>query len=248
MFPFAPLYVPVGGNVPVTPSTAPGGAFWYDSSNTLLDVTNTFVTTLIDRLGIVGNAVSPSPGQNGAIHFGDPDYGGAPSITWSSITDTQYDSPVFAVGVYTVYQVFLMGTPLGSFPYAYSFSAGDYCYDGIGYSIFTPPRPGSGGLFDAKDATTHWLESATPIVLTRRFDGTAAGDRAWINGVEVSLSTSVGDDAGTSQFNTWFTVLNYFAGGAAVDGSWVTTAFYTEPHSDSVRAQLEAYFTAAYSL
>jgi len=249
MYPFAPLLVPFGSGAPFTPSDAPGGAFWYDSENTTLDITNTYVDSLIDRFAVAGAGLPASDPQRGVVVFGDPAYNGNPSVTWSNADDTQYNSPIIlGVGPYTIYQVFMMSSAT---TYALALSWGDYIYNSVGFSLYTAQH-GDGTGYLGQDASSGWLTSAVPILMTRRFNGTFATSTVQINGVDVPLTDGggTGEPGLTPPVSTWVTLLNYWSGGVgqAADGSWATTAFYTEAHSDSVRTKVNAYFMNKYAI
>lgn len=248
MFPFGSLLVPdyEGGGGAFTPFDVPGLIAWYNSENTTLSGSD--ATSFIDVTAITGAALPQSGPQAPSVNFGDPDFGGTPSFNWSNAAGTAMDTPVFPIGTYTVFQVCLV---TDSPTYLYSFSAGDYTYGGTGYSIYTAPRPGSGGNFQALDAAagSGWAVSAAPQVFTRRMDGTAFGDELYINGVAQTLNLAVSDDVGTSTFNTWLTILGYYTGGiASVTGKWAATLIYDNAVSNPDRAAVETYLGAYYSL
>lgn len=251
MFPFGSLLVPdyEGGGGAFTPFDVPGLIAWYNSENTTLSGSD--ATSFIDITAVTGDALPRSGPQAPSVNFGDPDFGGTPSFNWSNALGTAMDTPVFSIGTYTIFHVCLV---TDSPTYLYAFSAGDYTYGGTGFSIFTPPRPGSGGLFDAGDvaAGAGWAISAAPQVFTRRFDGTAVGDELYINSAAQIVNLSVTDDAGTSTYNTWLSILSYWTGGAgataSATGKWAATLVYDNAVSDPNRFAVEQFLTTYYSL
>lgn len=248
MFPFGSLIVPdyEGGGGGFTPFDVPGLIAYYNSENATLAGSD--ATSFIDISGVTGAALPQSGPQAPTVNFGDPAFNGTPSFNWDNALNTAMDTPVFTIGPYTIFQVCLI---TNSPTYLYSFSAGDYTYGGTGYSIFTPPRPGSGGLYDAGDvaAGAGWPISVTPQIFTRRFDGTAVGDELWINSAAQIVNLSVTDNAGTSTFNTWLTMMAYWSGGiAACTGKWGATLIYDNAVSDPDRYAIEQYLIAYYDL
>jgi hypothetical protein len=249
MFPFGSMLVPdyEGGGGSFTPFDVPGLIAWYNSENCTLSGSD--ATSFIDISAVIGDAFpQPLPGQAPTVNFGDPAFNGAPSFNWSNVAGTAVDTPIFTVGTYTIFQVCLI---TDSPTYLFAFSAGDYTYGGTGYSIYTPPRPGSGGLYDAGDvaAGAGWAVSAAPQVFTRRFDGTALGDTLRINGVDKPITLAVSDDAGLSTFSTWVSIMSYWTGGvASATGKWGATLIYDNAVSNGDRDNVEAFLTAYYAL
>lgn len=234
-----------GGGSAFTPFDEPGMLAWWNSENTSLDGGNNVISCL-DLSGNGTTLIAGSAPQRPAVTFGDPQYGSHASCAWSNAANTYLESSAISISQYTMVQV--CKPTASATTYLASFSAGDYVYNGVGFSMFSNVRTGGGGTSSWNaQAGNGWDLGASPKTFLRRMNGTHAGDTIRVNGVLVPMNGAGAGDPGTGPFNATFAPMNAIGGGSATDGSWVTTLFYDHAVSDAVAAKLEAYFRTLYA-
>lgn len=139
-------------------------------------------------------------------------------------------------GVFTQFVVFKLAGTAGMITERGSGAAGDYIYGTTGNTTKVART-----LTSAKELTADWSTDDTTKIVTKRYGGTHATHRLWINGVDQS-PTGAGDDPGTDSYTN---VINI--GGRTtslpIDGYIGEIIYYNRELSDSEREDVEDYLT-----
>ena len=205
------------------------------------------VTQLTDISGNANHGTPESAPQRPTYNASDSGYGGKPSLAWTAANGTAVDSPALpAFGPFTIYHV-LNVTTTGTYIHELLTSAADWLYAGIGFTLFESARGGSINITNAV-AGAAWAQTGTPVIISRQFDGTAAGSKIFINGTIVPQTSIVPGDPGTTAQAWVLTLLSDAGGAGASDATWAETIVYDNVVSAPDDAAILAFLTSEYAL
>lgn len=227
------------------PNTVPGILWWYDSENIVSTTIgpDVFVDSMFDRSTISGPGVKESDLQRPTVTFGNPAFNGAATLRWLNALTTCMRSPSVSVTGYT----FVLVAAVTSTPtYLWSSEAPDYCYSSVGFSLYAPNRSGSGPSAYNHPDGDGWPIVGAPVTVSVRFDGTHAGHRMRVNGVDVALTSALGDDPGSDTITGTWTILSYTNATVSSDAEFGTALLWDNAISDDNLDKVEAKFRGYY--
>lgn len=226
-------------------NSVPGILWWYDSENVTTTTVgpDVLIDSLVDRSTISGPALKTSDGQRPKVNFGNPQFNGAATLTWSSVDGTCMRSPSVDVAGYT----FVLVARVTSSPsYLWASEGPDYCYSSTGMSLYAPNRTGGGASGYNHPDGDGWPNVGAPITVSVRFDGTHAGHRMRINGADVALTSVAANDPGSDILTGTWTILSYTNATVSSDGEFGVGALWNNSISDANLTSVEARFRAYY--
>ncbi len=235
---------PAGASVLGGGPSAPGGsasAFdpvqessvirWWRADGVTLNGSSK-VTAITDRTVNADSLIQQF--QPGILNTADARYGNQPSIEIVNVGGlaSYYTSPAVTVGVFTIFWIGL--TSLAN--NIWTFAGSDYVWSSNNVTSHEVVRPGGNCYRTA--GTPNWGISTAAKTFTTVYDGTLAGFKQGLNGVDVPL-TSIGFDGGLATKTQSFTT--------RTDGSFAELIICNAALSPARIAQFEAYFRARYA-
>jgi hypothetical protein len=232
-----------GGAPPFNPTDEPGMLWWYNSENV-----NTVLGDVDQYRDISGfgndSDNAPSAGQRPTINFGDPQYNGVASNSWSNAANTAIRSALVTYGPFTL---FLVAKVLSNTSYVWASTTADYLYSQTSFSSYVAAREGPGASGYDHPAGANWAVSASPRTFTRTFDGTHAGDTLHINGALQALVTTIATDPGVATAAARVHLLTYISNTFSSDATFGAAILYDHALTGVVRGKVEAFLRAYYA-
>lgn len=222
-----------GGVVPFNPSQLSGLLLW-NKSNVGVTQAGT-VTEWDDQSG--NNFIMTPPSTAPAYVSSDPQYNNLPSLKTTDNASAMVTTTSLEYGPYTY---FLVCKPVTGGYLATHNDGFEYFFGTTNDTSYTGVRGGSDSSA-WNIAYPNWSVYHTPKVITKRFDGTYAGDIVRVNGtVQLKQVVNMGDP-GTDPITQPFSISGNTAAGFGAQGTFAEVIVYNRVLSDMEVGQVEQY-------
>lgn len=224
----------------VNPTSLPGLLMWTRSDLSVTTSTS-FVTGWADQASNNNNWTAAG-GARPTFNAADVQYSNRPSISFPGGTVCMVTNQSLVYGAFTMFLAARCdGTGVG---FLYQRGAGpDYLFGTTGNTTSVV----YGGGSSAYNLGSNWSVSASPRTFARVFDGTHAGDKLRINGVDQALTDVAVGNPGTTGVSGLAGLMASSAGATVSTGTVAEYILYNRALSGAEIGQVEAYMRALYA-